>query len=264
MPWSLASRSVSWHFISWRHTTSGCCVASQRNTPLLAAERTPLTLRVITRMLLSRLKAGDAAVRGRPFGRLVQELLELRNLRGLQIAALLHHRQHIPPSRQAVQPHAEVGERFLRLWKDVVIKVDEHVLDDGARLAQRAYEIDLRAAVGREVFHQERAGAFADIAFDLCIAAEALGLLAYILHRQPQAIGDPGRVGDAGRLATGHDVELFEPHVAGARGRGEVDQLAADAWIRDELADVDVDRDRPAGGEDEGLFVENQHGLDPE
>src|SRR5205823_9555454 len=79
-----------------------------------------------------------------------------------------------------------------------------------------------------------------------------------------EALGDPGGVRDAGGLAAGDHVELLEAHVARERRRGEVNQLAAYAWIEDELAAVDVDGARPAGGEDEGLFFEEQYRLDLE
>src|SRR2546430_11396776 len=163
-----------------------------------------------------------------------------------------------------MQPHVEVGEDLLRLGIDVVVEIDEHVIDYGARIAQRLAEINLGAAVGGEVLDQQRARAFADVALDLRVAAEALGLLPHVLHRQRKALGDPGGIRDASRLAAGDDVELLEAYVARQGGGGEVNQLAANAWIEDELAAVDVDRARPAGGKNEGLIFEEQYRLDLE
>src|SRR5207245_4018527 len=170
------------------------------------------------------------------------ELLNLGNLRRLQVAVLLHHREHGPPGGEVWQANVEIGERLLRLGEDVVVEVDEHVVDDGTGIAQRFAKIDLRAPVGGEVLDQQRARAFADIALDLRVAAEALGLLPHVLHRQRKALGAPGGIRDAAGRAAGDDVELLEAHVARERRGGEVNQLAANAWIEDELAAIDVDR----------------------
>jgi hypothetical protein len=116
-------------------------------------------------------------------------------------------------------------------------------------------------SAGGEVLHQQRARALADVALDLRVAAEALRLLPHVLHRQAEAVGDPRRVRDAGGLAAGDHVELLEARVARERGDGEVDQLAADARVEDQLAAIDVHRARPAGGEDERLVREKQHSL---
>src|SRR5438067_6191552 len=115
--------SVSWHFSSCRQTMSGRWVASQRNSPLFAAERTPLTLSVITRNSTAG-ERGDAAVRGGPLGRLVQELLDFADLLGGEQAILLQHRQHVPPRREVMQPQLELLERGLRVGEDVVVEVD--------------------------------------------------------------------------------------------------------------------------------------------
>src|SRR5260221_7612630 len=138
-----------------------------------------------------------------------------------------------------VQAYAEVGHRLLRLGKDVVVEVDEHVLDDRARVAQRLAKIDLRAAVGGEVLDQQRARALANVALNLCIAAETLGLLAHVLHGQAEAVGDPRGIGKSRRLAAGDAVELPENHNARDRVSGEEKQLGEDGWIKDELVAVD-------------------------
>jgi len=76
---------------------------------------------------------------------------------------------------------------------------------------------------------------------------------------KPEAVGDPRRVGNARGLAAGDDVELLEAGVARQGRGGEVHQLRADARIEDQLAAVDVDGARPAGREDEGLVLGEQH-----
>src|SRR6267143_449920 len=74
-------------------------------------------------------------MRRRPLRRRVQKLLDFADLRRLEVAALLHQRQHVPPGGEMMQAHVELGERLLRLGEDVVVEVDEHVLDDRVRLA---------------------------------------------------------------------------------------------------------------------------------
>jgi tryptophan 2,3-dioxygenase len=142
------------------------------------------------------------------------DFLDFRDLRRLEVGVLLHHGEHIPPGGQAVQLHADVGEDLLRLREDVVVEVHEHVVDHGARVAQRLAEVDLGAAVGGQVLDQQGARALADVALDLRVAAEALRLLAHVLHRQAEPVGDPRRVGNAGGLAARHHVELLEAGVA--------------------------------------------------
>src|SRR5437879_1311154 len=185
-------------------------------------------------------------MRRRPLRRRVQKLLDFADLRRLEVAALLHQREHVPPRGEMMQAYVELGERLLRLWKDVVVEVDEHVLDNRARLAQRLAEIDLRAPVGSEVLDQQRASALADVALDLRVAAETLRFLPHVLHRQRETLGDPRRIGNACRLAASDHVELLETDVARERRGSEVNQLTADARIEDELAAVDIHRARPA------------------
>src|SRR6185369_11109120 len=162
-------------------------------------------------------KARYAAVRGRPWRGRVQEFLDFRDLRGGEIAAFLYDLEHVPPGREVMQLDAELAHRGARFGEDVVVEVDVDVLDYGAGFAQRLAEIDLRAAVGREVFDEERARALADVALDLRVASESLRLLAHVLHRQAEPVGDPRRVRNPGGLAAGHDVELLEACVPGER-----------------------------------------------
>src|SRR5574341_2605579 len=103
-------------------------------------------------------ESGYTAVRRGPFRRRVEEALDLGDLLGAEVVALLHHRKHVPPRRQVVEPDAELREGLLRLGKDVVVEVDEHVLDDGAGVAQRLTEVDLRAPVGGERSEERRVG----------------------------------------------------------------------------------------------------------
>src|SRR3546814_6779995 len=79
--------------------------------------------------------------------------------------------------------------------------------DLGAGPADGIDEVQLGAAVGGEVLHQQHAAALAKGAFDLGVAAEALGLLAHVEHRQAEPLGDPGGEGNAGRLAAGRSEE---------------------------------------------------------
>ena len=108
--------------------------------------------------------------------------------------------------------------------EDAVVEDDEGVGDLGAGGADRLGEADLRAAVGGQVLDEEDARALGERALDLGVAAEALGLLADVEHRQRQALGDPGGEGDARGLAAGDGVEAGEAGVAEQLGAGEVHQ----------------------------------------
>jgi len=90
---------------------------------------------------------------------------------------------------------------------------------------------------------------------------QIVGGASHEVSKQAEAIGDPRGVGNPRGFSARDHVELLESGVAGERGGGEVNQLAADAWIKDELAAVDVDRACPAGGEDERLVLGKQHRL---
>ncbi len=115
--------------------------------------------------------------------------------------------------------------------------------------AQRVDEVDLAAAVGGQVFHQQHALAFGQQTFDLRVTAETLRLLAHVLHRHHQAVGQPCRERDAGGFATGHRVDLLIADVAQDGGFSHFHQATAHARIRDQLAAVDINRARPAGRE---------------
>jgi hypothetical protein len=98
------------------------------------------------------------------------------------------------------------------------------MLDGRAGLAQRVAEVDLAAAVGREVFHQEHALTRLEMAFDLGVAAETFRLLADVLHRQHQPVGHPRCERNARGLAADDGVELLKADVAQHRRSAEVDQ----------------------------------------
>src|SRR5688572_28620249 len=101
--------------------TSAFCAVSQRNRPFLAAERMPLTFRVMTRKerFSPAGKARYSAVGGRPRSRRVEEFLDFVDLRGGQVVALLDHLQHVPPGGEMVQAHAQVAHHLFRLGEDV-------------------------------------------------------------------------------------------------------------------------------------------------
>src|SRR5262245_64893008 len=90
--------------------------------------------------LLSRGGCG-AAMGLRPARRVMHELLDLGELGGVELAALLGDREHVPPGRQRVQRHAEIAQDFTRLGKNVVEEEHQRVLDLGPGLAQRGAEI---------------------------------------------------------------------------------------------------------------------------
>ena len=148
-----------------------------------------------------------------------------------------------------------------RLRKDVVKEKHEGVVAGLPRLAQSLAETHLAAPVGGEIFDQQRASALVNVALDARVAAETFRLLADILHRQHQPVGEPGRVGDASRLAAGDDVEPLIADLALDRRHREVDEPRAQARIGDDLAHVGIDRTGPARGEDERLFRVEQNGL---
>ena len=129
------------------------------------------------------------------------------------------------------------------------------------RLPQRIAEIHLRAAVGGEILHQQRAAVVVQVALDLRVAPESFRLLANVLHRQREPVRDPSRIGNAGSLAARDYVERLVTDVAFDRCHGEIEQALAQARVGDDLAHVRVDRARPAGREDEGLVRVEQHRL---
>ena len=163
-----------------------------------------------------------------------------------------------------VQPQAVAGERVDRLREDAVVEDDEGVRDLGAGGAQRLGEPELRAAVGGQILDQQHPRALGQRPLDLRVAAEALGLLADVEHRQAEPLGDPGGEGDARGLAAGDRVELREAGVAQQLGAGEVHQRRPHRRIGDQLAAVDVDRRGEPGGELVGLVAAEVHGPDLE
>src|SRR4029079_19080554 len=98
-----------------------------------------------------------AAVRLRPAGRIVQELLDLAKLDRVELAACLGELEHVPPRAQMMQLDVEVGKDFFAVGIDAVIKDDENVLDDGAGRPQRVAEVDLTAAIRGQVLDQQDA-----------------------------------------------------------------------------------------------------------
>src|SRR6478672_2448415 len=114
----------------------------------------------------------------RPAGGVAEELLDLGELDRIELAAGLGELQHVPPGAKMVQLDVEVGEDFFAVGIDAVIENHEDMLDGGAGRAQRVAEIDLAAAVGGEVLDQQHTLAGLEMALDLCVPTEALGLLA--------------------------------------------------------------------------------------
>jgi hypothetical protein len=138
------------------------------------------------------------------------------------------------------------------------------MVDLGAGVAQRLAEIDLAAGVAGHVLDQQHALALGQMAFDLRIASESLGLLAHVEHRQGEPVGDPGGERDAGGLAARDRVELLEACVTHEGGGGEIDQRLTHAREGDQASAVGVDRARPARREDERLVAHKADRLDLE
>ncbi|CAD9227132.1 hypothetical protein BCEN4_630017 [Burkholderia cenocepacia] len=207
------------------------------------------------------LRGRRAAVRGRPFGRCVQEFLDFVERLRLEVAGRLRDAQHVPPRGERVQVDVDVLQDRHAFLEDVVVEQHEAVVHRRARGAQRVDEVDLAAAVGGQVFHQQHARAFFQMAFDLRVAAETLRLFTHVLHRHHHPVRDPGRERDAGRLAARHRVDLLEADVARDRRFRHFHQRTAHARIRDQLAAVDIDGACPAGREDERFFGIEVHRL---
>src|SRR5712671_3516188 len=123
-------------------------------------------------------------MRFRPAARIAHEGLYVVQFLAVEFFASLGLGQHIPPGRQRMMRNTQIGQQLQPFGKDVVIEDDEGVIAFHPGLAQRIDEIHLAAAVGRHVLDQKHAAPVLDLAFDLGIAAETLGLLADILHRQ--------------------------------------------------------------------------------
>ena len=105
-------------------------------------------------------------------------------------------------------------ERLFRLRKDVVVKDDESVTHDRTGVAQRLTKLELALAVGGQIFDQQNSRAFVEIAFDLSAAAEPLGLLSHVLHRQHKSIRQPCRERNARRFAAGDRIDRLKPNIA--------------------------------------------------
>ena len=66
-------------------------------------------------------------MRRRPFGGVVEEFLDFRQLGRLHVVAGARGFQNVPPCAQRVQLDAELGEVFARAREDVVEEEDEGV-----------------------------------------------------------------------------------------------------------------------------------------
>src|SRR6185503_11388520 len=124
---------------------------------------------------------GNAAMRRRPLRRMIQEVPNLFQDAFIEVIAFFGDLQHIPPRGEMMQLDVQAREVDLTLREDVVIEEDKAVIDLRACLPQRVAEIDLATSVGRKIFDEKRAPTFQEFAFDLCVAAEALRLLANVL-----------------------------------------------------------------------------------
>src|SRR6185503_20388012 len=98
---------------------------------------------------LARAEIRLAAVRGGPFGRLVQKALDLRQDLRRKMAARLGDLQHVPPGRETVQLDPELAHQLAAVGEDVVVEQHKTVLHVRAGGAQRLTEVDLAAPVGR-------------------------------------------------------------------------------------------------------------------
>ena len=157
--------------------------------------------------------------------------------------------------------HVELFKDRRAFGEDVVEKDDEDMLDLGPCGAQRIAEVRLAAAIRGHVLDQQDALPGGQMSFDLRVAAETLGLLAHVLHRQHQPVGDHGGERNARRLTAGDGVETLEPDVALDGRNGEVDQGPTDPGEGDQLAAIDVDGAGPARGENERLGGVEVDGL---
>src|SRR5580704_5392655 len=212
--------------------------------------------------LLSLRRLRGAAMRLRPAGGIFHELLDFFEPVLVELAALLGHFQNIPPGGERMQGDAQIPEDLFALGKDVVEEEHEDMLDHGAGLAQRLTEIDLAAAVGSHVLDQQHTVARLEVAFDLGITAEALRLLAHILHRQHELVGHPGRERNARGFPAGDRIELLETGIAHDCRRAEIDQRLPHARKRDQAPTIGIDRARPARRIDERLIGHEADGVD--
>ena len=156
------------------------------------------------------------------------------------------------------------GELLLGVLEDVIIEDDKGVADLGTGGADGLDKAQLAAAVGRQILDKKHALAVADITLDSGVAAETLGLLADVMHRQAGALGKPGGKRNAGRLAAGHGVEAFIPDVIHDHGAAVIHHLRAHPRKGDDLAAVDIDRALHAGGQGERIVSAEKYRLDLE
>ena len=156
----------------------------------------------------------------------------------------------------------EFIQQSLALREDVIIKEHKAVVHNGSGLAQGLAEIDLAAAICGQVFNQQGTGPACHFAFDLGIAAKALGLFAHVLHGQHQTVGNPSGKGDAGGFSAGHIVDGFIAYFAPDGCRCKIDQGRTQAGVGNYFAAVNIHRAGPAGGEKKGLFLVKVNSLD--
>src|SRR5581483_5321953 len=135
-----------------------------------------------------------------------QEIGHRLVLAGGEAAEPLGGGSDVPPGGERMQGDALGGEARLGMREDAVIEDDEGMLDLAAGLADGADEIELGGALAGEVLDQEDARTLGEPALDLGVAAEPLGLLSDVEHRQRQPVGDPGGERYPGGLAAGDRI----------------------------------------------------------
>ncbi len=122
-------------------------------------------------------EGGDAAVCGRPRGRLVEEALDLLERHRIEGTGLLRDFQHVPPRRQVVELDADLLHQVGAVGEDVVVEEDEAVIDRGRLHPAGRAEVDLAAPVGRQILDEERLRTVDHLALDLRVAAKPFGFL---------------------------------------------------------------------------------------
>src|SRR5690606_33212622 len=101
------------------------------------------TMRFTSLSMNSLLGLGEgagAAVTGGPFHRIVEEGFDFAQRRGIEIALVARHLEHVPPGSERMHLQAELLQRVLRFREDVVMEDDEGMLDLEAGGAQRLAE----------------------------------------------------------------------------------------------------------------------------
>ena len=153
---------------------------------------------------------------------------------------------------------AQCGDTF---WENPVVEDDECMGACRARFPQRLHEIELGAAVGRQILHQDRPLALFEIALDPGVAAKALGLLADVAHGQRELVGDPGGKGNAGGLAAGDHIERLNADPLFDQYAREVHQDLPCGGKSDQPPAIHIDRARLAAGEGKRLIGSNENGF---